>query len=950
MALAAAVQRELRSEDKTLIARDFVRTANGARTNVVLSVVAHPYKAAGAVEHAVFMFTRNLFGRLRLGGVFCITGDFFLTVTGERECELHFSAESVLQVEAQSGEALNSFIEAVALAEDSAKSARPPPGVQPFGWLAPYLPAAVPRQDRRAVSDDEGGAAAGAGSADDIDALSACLQRVTPSPSPSSSEAGAAPGPAPSPSPPPAMLLDSRKIVRAREAWVRRQMKAREAEYTDYVPLRIACCTWNVNGRPPPEDLGDWVDPAGGYDVVAVGFQEIVPLNANSVLWGEVSPEVTGPWERRIADRLASAGGRYAQVASRQLVGVHLVVFVKQDLVDSGAAKATGLDAAGVGVMGVLGNKGGVGCRLLLHDSAFHFITAHLSAHDANVERRNYDQREILRRLNFGGPPPAEPIGALDCDALFVFGDLNYRIALSPALMLSDVEACLKSGSWSKMLAADQLMTEMRAGRSFEGFEEALSLRFSWARAAHVALALLCHPRLLPYGFSEHERRWSRAIDFGPTYKYELNSAEYVRRKDGGLRPPAWCDRVLWSVPPSASSPSPSAENKKRNEDPSSSSSPSPSPKEERSSKGERSSAVSLRSYRRHELAASDHRPVSASFELLGRRVERAREAAVVEALHRRLDALENDSLPQFVAAWRLVPKPGDERVCAPWLRVEPQEGIVGPGESAEITLTAHVTRRTAARLTEEGVPLEEIVVLHLDRGRDYFITATGRYVRSCFGCSLDYLAARSEPVRGPPPPAGEEHVPSPRRARVPREIIRLVEHLMEPESNMGQRGLFLEGGDPAEVAALRDCLDTGEPFPPSASILSVAETLVRLLDSLETPVVPLPAQARLIAPLALPTSFGANLPALPDPSEVMASTPVHLVTFSYIAAFLREILRHSETNRLSPDDVAAVFAEVLLRPPGAGAAGAAGGAAGGAGREASRRRRAFLAQYLNSL
>ena len=60
------------------------------------------------------------------------------------------------------------------------------------------------------------------------------------------------------------------------------------------------------------------------------------------------------------------------------------------------------------------------------------------------------------------------------------------------------------------------------------------------------------------------------ALSFAPTYKYDLNSDEYDT--SAKRRAPAWTDRVLWR----------------------------------------RSSGVSSVAYSRHEIRASDHRPVSA--------------------------------------------------------------------------------------------------------------------------------------------------------------------------------------------------------------------------------------------------------------------------------------------------------------------------------------------------
>lgn len=43
---------------------------------------------------------------------------------------------------------------------------------------------------------------------------------------------------------------------------------------------------------------------------------------------------------------------------------------------------------------------------------------------------------------------------------------------------------------------------------------------------------------------------------------------------------------------------------------------------------------------------------------------------------------------------------------------------------------------------------IEDILVLHLDRGKDYFITISGNYLPSCFGTSLDTLCRMKKPIR----------------------------------------------------------------------------------------------------------------------------------------------------------------------------------------------------------
>ena len=71
-------------------------------------------------------------------------------------------------------------------------------------------------------------------------------------------------------------------------------------------------------------------------------------------------------------------------MCSKPLVGILLSVFVKKEHFSH--VKDVMLDSAGVGVMGVGGNKGGVAIRFGLYDSTVCIVNAHLAAHKNNVQ------------------------------------------------------------------------------------------------------------------------------------------------------------------------------------------------------------------------------------------------------------------------------------------------------------------------------------------------------------------------------------------------------------------------------------------------------------------------------------------------------------------------------------------------------------------------------------
>ena len=56
------------------------------------------------------------------------------------------------------------------------------------------------------------------------------------------------------------------------------------------------------------------------------------------------------------------------------------------------------------------------------------------------------------------------------------------------------------------------------------------------------------------------------------------------------------------------------------------------------------------------------------------------------------------------------------------------------------LSFTVNVDEDTAPSLNNGHDQLEDILVLHLEKGKDFFITVTGNYLPSCFGSSLETL------------------------------------------------------------------------------------------------------------------------------------------------------------------------------------------------------------------
>lgn len=83
-------------------------------------------------------------------------------------------------------------------------------------------------------------------------------------------------------------------------------------------------------------------------------------------------------------------------------------------------------------------------------------------------------------------------------------------------------------------------------------------------------------------------------------------------------------------------------------------------------------------------------------------------------------------------------------------------------GASVEIELEVFVNRSTAPELNSGKDEIEDILVLHLERGKDYFISVTGNYLASCYGTSIQALCHLREPIQDMPQETIHELVSAP--------------------------------------------------------------------------------------------------------------------------------------------------------------------------------------------
>ena len=596
--------------------------------------------------------------------------------------------------------------------------------------------------------------------------------------------------------------------AKARDAFERESLDA----YTKAHEREVFCGTWNTNGKAPRAgvDVRRWLTRDGGRrlaDVVVVGFQEIIPLTAGNVLTAHDSA-MTEMWENVIDNALngnaanqestrrrgafAESGyeraafaasernaaqllgkkasdwvsfddndedglfgaeedvaspvssskdvAMYRPVAQKQLVGVYVTVWVKATLLPQIKEVRVSTVSTGINIgLGVLGNKGAAAVWMKLHDTPLVFVCSHLSSGSKPGDelKRNEDYHAIVDQLEFasreGIDLNQEAYRIDDAASAIWIGDLNYRLNLPDGVVRSSIEA----RNTSSLLAADQLNIERAAGRAFAGWYEG-------------------------------------EVTFAPTYKYRPGTNIYSGAGDGDdddfdgtqkkeeekKRTPAWCDRILW--------------------------------------KGDFD--ISLIDYGRAELTHSDHKPVYAVFSIVIRELLPQKLQDLLSSLRRQLDMDEMKTQPtctilnpiidlgplkyaeeasgtftisntgKVLANFRLVSPIAGGPAHPGWLDVKPADGTLRPGEKCQVRVKAHIeggrwsgpkalriSRSTSsvsldalADLESQPSPVDAILVLRLEGGRDFFVSVQGMYMPCAFGQSIENLPTAMFPPNVP--------------------------------------------------------------------------------------------------------------------------------------------------------------------------------------------------------
>ncbi|KAI6233008.1 IPPc domain-containing protein [Aphelenchoides fujianensis] len=452
-----------------------------------------------------------------------------------------------------------------------------------------------------------------------------------------------------------------------------------ESRFCSYHPASIYVSTFNVNGRHPPEYLGNWLhlDTSNFPDFIAIGLQEM------DLALGQYVVDNSNKHHEWLFVLNRSLPNFYEHVESIRLIGIFLVLYrrstsrfqiseVSKAVVPTGFLK--------------FGNKGGVGISLQINDSSVCFINSHLAAGNGELARRNQVRPSlsfhfILFRLRdfrdisqMQFLPNAK--GIYDHDAVIWLGDLNYR--LNVPLPLEEIVAKCDRGDHRSLFHLDQLREQQREKTAF-------------------------------YGFRENDPT------FKPTYKYDVGTSNWDSSEK--RRVPAWCDRILYWT---------------------------------------RDKNVRMRQCTYTSCADvvfSDHKPVTSLLKLEVKKIDKQKRLAIYDELLKETDKKQNNMLPSLslsktefdfgtvyfdqAAVGVLVLKNMGATATRFHFASQHQDrkerGRRGHVAHDHSELLVCVKNPEAAKVTER-VQLSCILVIRLDKGRDYFVVVSALYEPPSFG------------------------------------------------------------------------------------------------------------------------------------------------------------------------------------------------------------------------
>lgn len=753
-----------------------------------------------------------------------------------------------------------------------------------------------------------------------------------------------------------------------RRKWFASKMSSSRGAFTLDKELVLFAGTWNVNGRSPDpnNDINPWLFPHSRHprqpvDVYMLGLQEVQTLSGVDAV--RTDPAKGLSWRKKIQSTL---GADYDSIAERQLVGIMVFVFVRKNHVPF--VSNVQLSYAATGFLNAVGNKGGVAARFLLYNRTISCVACHLAAHTANVERRNQDFADVVRKAVFlpvgsengripskqnsiSSPtdsdlqPPIPKPSKSDIDSPSI-SNSSFPVGFPAAAAgtsswlgsVASVAATafydLSSGANSTILNDPNAINALDHDLVF--WLGDLNYRIDFPLDQALDLIQKCDwDSLLRHDQLKREMKTCDAfvgfeegsIRFPPTYKFDRFTNEYACDENGIVkRVPAYTDRILWRVRAEEDDPYGIPD----------------------LSLDEYSSAPSVLS--------SDHRPVYASFRMTFGVEDFDRKRYIEDDINKKLDnpqaRLEpslqfspsrfdfgevffEQEIERSISIRNVGSSSTKFSVRCPstlpqWFRFDKSKWNnveIHPGQSTSITARVLVTNEdgTANYVCSKGCSLETTILICADIDNiEEPIEISGRYVVTTLGLSLEKLSLLPRSVLSLRAKETREvqyydvdearnsgNAPS----NIPKEIWLPVDALMKVHHEDGQPymnnypSLFLARADETQVQRVLSFIDHGKKLPQDLSGDAIAICLLRILEKLDDSVIPRYAYKR-----AIEAGFADDISLVRSVVDLLP--PLNWNVFWYIINFLCEIpsVRQREDGGKA---VAREFGKVLIRGSG---------------------------------
>ncbi|CAE7744307.1 Ocrl [Symbiodinium pilosum] len=323
-----------------------------------------------------------------------------------------------------------------------------------------------------------------------------------------------------------------RLLIEPQIQWQKIQpfLKERQMDFSEETMRSMLTVTFNCAAQMPIagdiEHLFEMDKPA---DMIFVALQETCPLALAIDVTEISSAQYHAAWTASVTSAVERRGA-YRQIADHALVGLQLLLYVKEDLAPEISQTCWGTTRCGT--LGA-GNKGAVALGLVLKSTSFCFVNAHLAAGESasSSQDRSQDFDYIVQTLRLSSSSSSsdvrDPRNLFEHDLVVWAGDLNMRLwrneQMTEVMSRTEVLSMLQNQQLSQLLACDELHRRRLSSGPVAAFEEA-------------------------------------AIHFHPSYKFRTSLKTSAVWKNATMRDtqmphdtqydekrsPAWCDRIMW--------------------------------------------------------------------------------------------------------------------------------------------------------------------------------------------------------------------------------------------------------------------------------------------------------------------------------------------------------------------------------------------------------------------